>query len=100
MVDIGVRNHIKQCLVIMKGFLLAGDSEAIVPNIAPVTNIRGARALVGVLKFGSHTGMINSQLVSAPPMMARIVSIITLRDWGAPSDEYCAEGLHVCPIKT
>lgn len=99
-VDRGVRNHIKQCLVTIKDFLLVEDNEAIIPKMMPVITIRGARAFAPDLKFGSHTGIINIQLVNAPPVMARIASTITLKDWVTPSDEYCAEGLHVWFIKT
>jgi len=91
-VDEGVRNHIRQCELIKRGEVELGEVYVRTPHLRPVITIAGASIFIGELKFGSMVGATKSQLVMAPPLMARRVRaerlMICVFDsveyWGVP----------------
>lgn len=77
-VEIGERNHIKQCDWVIIMFVGEGLCTKIIPIITPAEIIVGAMSLIGEQKLGSIKGAQKNQLVMAPPLMAMMVRILIL----------------------
>lgn len=77
----GVRNHIRQWLLINIGFIgYFNKIDVESPSPIPRITIKGASILYLLLKLGSSTGTEYNQFTREPPIIAIKVSRTILKD--------------------